>query len=83
MAPAPLERARGGRKRSAEKEAADVSVLRADLFFWFLLLSAVVSGGFVLLALDNDDRTLAWSAAVVFILITLVAMAEVLLWGSQ
>ena len=53
-----------------------MSVLRADLFSWFLLLSAVVSGGFVLLALDNDGRTLAWCAAVLFALISLVAVGR-------
>ncbi len=58
-----------------------MSVLRGDLFVWFLLLSAVVSGGFVVLALDNEDQALAWSAAVVFVLISLVAAAELLLWG--
>jgi hypothetical protein len=58
-----------------------VSVLRGDLFAWFLLLSAVVSGGFVVLALDNDDQPLAWSAAAVFVLISLVAVAEILVWG--
>jgi hypothetical protein len=58
-----------------------VSVLRGDLFAWFLLLSAVVSGGFVVLALDNDDQPLAWSAAVVFVLISLVAVAEILVRG--
>jgi hypothetical protein len=36
-----------------------VSLLRGDLFLWFLLLCAAVSGGFVVLALDNDDRPLA------------------------
>ena len=59
-----------------------MSVLRADLFAWFLLVSAVVSGGFVLLALDDDDRTLAWSAAAVFVLVSLVAVGELLLWGN-
>ncbi len=57
-----------------------MSVLRADLFLWFLLLSAVVSGGFVVAALDNEDRGLAWAAAAVFALISLVAIAEVLVW---
>jgi hypothetical protein len=61
-----------------------LSVLRADLFVWFLLLSAVVvSGGFVVLALDNEDQALAWSAAVVFVLISLVAVAELLVWGGS
>jgi hypothetical protein len=82
MAPAPPERARRGQD-SAEKGAAKVSVLRADLFLWFLLLSAVVSGGFVVLALDNDDRTLAWCAAAVFALISLVAVGEMLLWRGS
>ncbi len=59
-----------------------MSVLRGDLFVWFLLLSAVVSGGFVVLALDNEDQALAWSAAVVFVLISLVAVAEILVWGT-
>ena len=60
-----------------------MSVLRADLFLWFLLLSAVVSGGFVVLALDNDDRTLAWYAAALFALISLVAVGEMLLWRGS
>ena len=59
-----------------------MSVLRGDLFLWFLLLSAVVSGGFVVLALDSEDQALAWSAAVVFILISLVAVAELLVWSG-
>ena len=59
-----------------------MSVLRADLFLWFLLVSAVVSGGFVVLALNDDDRTLAWSAAVVFVLVSFVAVAEALIWSS-
>ena len=82
MAPAPPERTRR-REEMAEQGAAEVSVLRADLFSWFLLLSAVVSGGFVLLALDNDDRTLAWCAAVLFALISLVAVGEMLLWRGS
>jgi hypothetical protein len=60
-----------------------VSLLRGDLFLWFLLLCAAVSGGFVVLALDNDDRTLAWCAAGLFALISLVAVAEVLLWRGS
>src|SRR3712207_7318587 len=52
------------------------TTLFRSLFLWFLLLSAVVSGGFVVLALDNDDRTLAWCAAAVFALISLVAVGE-------
>ena len=58
-----------------------MSVLRGDLFAWFLLVSAVVSGGFVVLALDDGDQTLAWSAVVVFVLVSLVAVAEMLVWG--
>ena len=56
-----------------------MSVLRADLFLWFLLLSAVVSGGFVVVALKDDDRTLAWSAAVVFVLLSVVDVGGLLL----
>ena len=59
-----------------------MSVLRCDLFAWFLLVSAVVSGGFVVLALDDGDQTLAWSAVVVFVLVSLVAVAEMLVWGG-
>ena len=60
-----------------------MSVLRADLLLWFVLLSAVVSSGFVLLALDNYYRTLAWCAAVLFALISLVAVGEMLLWRGS
>ena len=60
-----------------------MSVLRGDLLAWFLLVSAVVSGGFVVLALDDGDRTLAWYAAVVFVLVSLVAVAELLVWGGS
>ena len=59
-----------------------MSVLRADLFLWFLVVSAMVSGGFVVLALNDDDRTLTWSAAVVFVLVSFVAVAEALIWSS-
>jgi hypothetical protein len=82
VAPTPPERTRR-QEEMAEEGAAKVSVLRADLFLWFLLLSAVVSGGFVVLALDNDDRTLAWCAAAVFALISLVAVGEMLLWRGS
>ena len=61
-------------------EGGGLSVLLTDLFLWFLLLAALVSGGFVVLALDNDDRPLAWSAAAVFVLLSLVAIAEGLMW---
>ena len=40
-----------------------MSVLRAGPLFWFLLLCAVTSGWFFLLAVDNRDRPLSWSAA--------------------
>ena len=81
MAPTPSERTRR-REEMAEEGAAKVSVLRANRFLWFLLLSAVVSGGFVVLALNDDDRTLAWSEAVVFVLVSFVAVAEALIWSS-
>ena len=58
-------------------------MLRSDLFLWFLLLFALVSGGFVVLALDTEDQALAWSAAVVFVLISPVAVAELLVWGGS
>jgi hypothetical protein len=60
MAPAAPERTRRGQD-SPEEGAAKVSVLRADLYLWFLLLSA----------------------AVLFALISLVAVGEMLLWRGS
>jgi hypothetical protein len=55
-----------------------VSVLRAGPLFWFLLLCAVTSGWFFLLALDNRDRPLSRSAAVAFALLCAAAAFELL-----
>jgi hypothetical protein len=60
-----------------------VSVLKAGPFLWFLLLCAVVSGWFFVLAVDNKDRSLAWSAAIVFVLLSVAAVAELLFWGNS
>ena len=54
-----------------------MSVLRAGPLFWFLLLCAVASGWFFVLAVDNKDRPLAWSSAVVFWLLCAAAVTEV------
>ncbi len=54
-------------------------MLRAGPLFWFLLLSAVASGWFFVLAVDNKDRTLAWSAAVAFVLLCAAAVSELLM----
>ncbi len=59
-----------------------MSVLKAGPFFWFLLLCTVVSGWFFVLAVDNKDRSLAWSAAIVFVLLCVAAAAELLLWRN-
>ena len=55
-----------------------MSVLRAGPLFWFLLLCAVASGWFFVLAVDNKDRPLAWSSAVVFVLLCAAAVSELL-----
>ncbi len=57
MAPTPPERTRR-REETAEEGAAKVSVLRADLFLWFLLLSAVVL--FALISLVAVGEMLLW-----------------------
>jgi hypothetical protein len=59
-----------------------VSVLRAGPLFWFLLACAVASGWFFVLAVNDRDRSLAWSAAIVFVLLCVAAASELLLWGS-
>ena len=64
------------------EEGGGMSVLGADPLFWFLLLCALTSGLFFVLALDNEDRPLAWSAGVAFVLICLAAVSELLLWGQ-
>ncbi|MDQ3910625.1 MAG: hypothetical protein M3305_02340 [Actinomycetota bacterium] len=55
-----------------------MSVLRTGPLFWFLLLSVAVSGWFFVLAVDNKDRPLAWSAAIVFVLLCAAAVLEML-----
>jgi hypothetical protein len=55
-----------------------VSVLRAGALLWFLLLCAVASGWFFVLAIDNKDRPLAWSAAIVFVLLCVAVVMELL-----
>ena len=59
-----------------------MSVLRAGALFWFLLACAVAGGWFFVLAVNDEDRSLAWSAAVVFILLCVAATSEALFWGS-
>ena len=59
-----------------------MSVLRAGALFWFLLACAVASGWFFVLVVNNKDRSLAWSAAIVFVLLCVAAASELLLWGS-
>ncbi len=59
-----------------------MSVLRAGPLFWFLLACAVACGWFFVLAVRNQDRSLAWSAAIVFALLCVVATSELLFWGS-
>ena len=59
-----------------------MSLLRAGALFWFLLACTVVSGGFFVLAVMNKDRSLAWSAAIVFVLLCVAAASELLFWGS-
>jgi hypothetical protein len=59
-----------------------VSLLRAGPLFWFLLASAVASGWFFVLAVNEKDRSLAWSAAIVFAVLCVAAASELLLWGS-
>jgi hypothetical protein len=53
-----------------------VNVLRAGLLFWFLVLSALASGVFFVLAIANRDRQLAWSAAIAFVLLCVAAAVE-------
>ncbi len=55
-----------------------MSALRTGSLFWFLLLCAVASGWFFVLAVDNKDRPLAWSAAIVFVLLCAAAVLEML-----
>ena len=43
---------------------------------------AVTSGWFFVLAVDNKDRSLARSAAIVFVLLCVAAASELLFWGS-
>jgi hypothetical protein len=56
-----------------------VNVLRAGPLFWFLVFCALASGVFFVLALHNEDRQLAWSAVVAFLLLCAAAAAE-LVW---
>jgi hypothetical protein len=51
-------------------------VLRAGLLFWFLVLCALASGVFFVLAIGDRDRPLAWYAAIAFILLCMAAVAE-------
>ncbi len=59
-----------------------MSVLRAGPLFWFLLVCARASGWFFVLAVDNKDRSLAWSAAIAFVLLCVAAASELLFWAS-
>ena len=59
-----------------------MSVLRAGILYWFLLACAVASRWFFVLAVNDKDRSLAWSAAIVFVLLCVAATSEVLFWGS-
>ena len=54
-------------------------MLRAGFLFWFLVFCALTSGVFFVLALHNEDRQLAWSAVVAFLLLSAAAAAE-LVW---
>jgi hypothetical protein len=51
-------------------------VLRAGFLFWFLVLCALGSAVFFVLAIDNGDRPLAWYAAIAFVLICGAAVVE-------
>ena len=51
-------------------------VLRAGFLFWFLVLCALGSAVFFVLAIDNGDRSLAWYAAIAFVLICGAAVVE-------
>ncbi len=57
-------------------------VLRADALLWFLLACAVASGCLVVLAVKCKDRSLAWSAAIVFVVLCVSATSELVFWGS-
>ena len=59
-----------------------MSLLRAGALFWFLLACAVASGWFFVLAVNDKDRSLAWSAAIAFVLLCVAATSELLFWGS-
>jgi hypothetical protein len=70
----------GGAEPPAEQPFASVfpleDVLGASLLFWFLVLCALGSGVFIVLAIDNEDRQLTWYAAIAFVLICAAAVVE-------
>jgi len=51
-------------------------VLSAGLLFWFLVLCALGSAVFFALAIDDGDRSLAWYAAIAFVLLCVAAVVE-------
>lgn len=53
-----------------------MSLLRAGLLFWFLVLCTLGSGIFFVLAIRDRDRQLAWYAAIAFVLLSAAAAVE-------
>ena len=63
----------GGAEPPAEQPFASVfpleDVLGASLLFWFLVLCALGTAVFFVLAIDSGDRPLAWYSAIAFVLV--------------
>jgi hypothetical protein len=53
-----------------------VNLLRASLFFWFLVFGALASAWFFVSAVRDVDRQLAWYSAIAFVLLSAAAVAE-------
>ena len=51
-------------------------VLHAGLLFWFLVLCALGTAVFFVLAIDSGDRPLAWYSAIAFVLVCVAAVVE-------
>jgi hypothetical protein len=51
-------------------------VLHAGLLFWFLVLCALGTAVFFVLAIDSGDRPLAWYSAITFVLVCVAAVVE-------
>jgi hypothetical protein len=51
-------------------------VLGASLLFWFLVICALRTALFFVLAIDNGDHQLAGYAAIAFVLICAAAVVE-------